>query len=167
MDTPKTTVVTVRLNENDITVLDKCAKFLGISRSAYIRQLVLRHMGEELSEIGIDHTAEVLQKVLENILDVNNKKTLKTLSALSGEIERANFMQLKNYIELHPGLDESDYRSFYFQSDKEAFEVSSGRKPFSSILPSQEVPPQTKQKPKPAADIPEWLKILSGENKDE
>ena len=151
--------VHVRFSPKDVNILDCCAKNHGISRSAYVRAVVLAHIANELAEMSISSTEKIIRNTLENILDVKTKREAQTLRNLVGEIQRANFMQLKSYMEQHPALDPSEYKAYYYQSKQEAFEVSSGRKSFSSILPTPEQASEDTQ--------PDWLKILTSDDDEE
>ena len=92
---------------------------------------------------------------MENILEVKIKKELLRLSS---EIQRANFMQLKAYIMAHPDLDIDDYKSYYYQNDKDSFELTSGKRSFENIIKNME------DRHTADADKPDWLKTLSGED---
>lgn len=146
-----------RLSEEDIAKLDCCAKIAGLSRSAYVRNVILSHISAQMAEMSISHAEKIVRKTMETLFDLKTEKEAATLRNLLREIQRANFMQLKNYIELHPGLDMSEYRAYYYQSKKEAYELYSGKREFETILQAQNNPDD---------DIPEWLKILSGENSE-
>lgn len=107
-----------RLSPEDTVLLDACAKIDGLPRSAYVRKIVLSHIHSELADKSISVTEKCVRKTMENILEVKIKKELLRLSS---EIQRANFMQLKAYIMAHPDLDIDDYKSYYYQNDKEQF----------------------------------------------
>lgn len=156
-----------RLSKDDITLLDCCAKIEGLSRSAYVRKVVLSHIHSELADKSLNITEKIIRQTLETILDLKTKKEAQTLRRLVGEIQRANFMQLKDYIEKHPGLDLSEYRSYYYQCEKESYELSSGKRTFQSVLhiePFNDNPSDSFSDS--SESIPEWLKALSGENDD-
>lgn len=155
-----TTSIHVRLSQQDVLILDGCAKMKGVSRSQYVRDIVIAHMSEELANHSVSAIEKIVRTTLENILDVKLEKQAQTLRTLAGEIERANMMQLKRYIEAHPGLDPSEYINYYYQSKKEAYELSSGRITLSSVLPSGKNSVSEKS-------VPNWMKIISGDSDDE
>ena len=142
-----------RLSPEDTVLLDACAKIDGLPRSAYVRKIVLSHIHSELADKSISVTEKCVRKTMENILEVKIKKELLRLSS---EIQRANFMQLKAYIMAHPDLDIDDYKSYYYQNDKDSFELAPGKRSFENTLKS--VDRHTAD-----ADKPDWLKTLSGE----
>ena len=142
-----------RLSPEDTVLLDACAKIDGLPRSAYVRKIILSHIHSELADKSISATEKCVRKTMENILEVKIKKELLRLSS---EIQRANFMQLKAYIMAHPDLDIDDYKSYYYQIDKDSFELASGKRSFENTLKS--VDRHTAD-----ADKPDWLKTLSGE----
>lgn len=148
-----------RLSKDDLAVLDACAQTAGLPRSAYVRKIVLSHIGTEMSNKSINVTEKIIRETLEKLLDIKTKKQDQTLRTLIGEIQRANYMHLKDYIEKHPGLDISEYRSYYFQSDKEAYDFSSGKRSLDNILKAYANDVKTEK--------PEWLKIISGESDDD
>ena len=120
-----------RLSPEDTVLLDACAKIDGLPRSAYVRKIVLSHIHSELADKSISVTEKCVRKTMENILEVKIKKELLRLSS---EIQRANFMQLKAYIMAHPDLDIDDYKSYYYQNDKDSFELASGKRSFENTL---------------------------------
>ena len=109
-----------------------------------------------MGEMSISNTEKTIRKTLEDIIDIKTKKEAQTLRTLVNEIQRSNFMQLKNYIEQHPGLDPSEHKAYYNQTKREAFEISSGRKSFSSLCTESTS----------ANSDPDWLKILSGNDEE-
>ena len=151
--------VMVRLREQDAKALKYLAKLEGLSLSAYARNILSNHLAKENADASISYTEKIVRETLENILDLRGKKEEKLLRKLIDEVQRSNMMQLKTYIERKPNLDSSEYRAFYYQSDKEAYELSSGKRTFTDILES------TKNN-QSVEDQPDWLKILTGEGED-
>ena len=143
-----------RLSPEDTVLLDACAKIDGLPRSAYVRKIVLSHIHSELADKSISVTEKCVRKTMENILEVKIKKELLRLNS---EIQRANFMQLKSYIMDNPDLDVDDYKSYYYQNDKDSFELTSGKRSFENIIQNME------DRHTADADKPDWLKTLSGE----
>lgn len=144
-----------RLSPEDTVLLDACAKIDGLPRSAYVRKIILSHIHSELADKSISATEKCVRKTMENILEVKIKKELLRLNS---EIQRANFMQLKSYIMDNPDLDVDDYKSYYYQNDKDSFELTSGKRSFENIIKSME------DRHTADADKPDWLKTLSGED---
>ena len=144
-----------RLSPEDTVLLDACAKIDGLPRSAYVRKIILSHIHSELADKSISATEKCVRKTMENILEVKIKKELLRLNS---EIQRANFMQLKSYIMDNPDLDVDDYKSYYYQNDKDSFELTSGKRSFENILKNME------DRHTADADKPDWLKTLSGED---
>ena len=144
-----------RLSPEDTVLLDACAKIDGLPRSAYVRKIILSHIHSELADKSISATEKCVRKTMENILEVKIKKELLRLNS---EIQRANFMQLKSYIMDNPDLDVDDYKSYYYQNDKDSFELTSGKRSFENIIKSME------DRRTADADKPDWLKTLSGED---
>ena len=144
-----------RLSPEDTVLLDACAKIDGLPRSAYVRKIILSHIHSELADKSISATEKCVRKTMENILEVKIKKELLRLNS---EIQRANFMQLKSYIMDNPDLDVDDYKSYYYQNDKDSFELSSGKRSFENIIKNME------DRHTADADKPDWLKTLSGED---
>lgn len=143
-----------RLSPEDTVLLDACAKIDGLPRSAYVRKIILSHIHSELADKSISATEKCVRKTMENILEVKIKKELLRLNS---EIQRANFMQLKSYIMDNPDLDVDDYKSYYYQNDKDSFELTSGKRSFENIIKNME------DRHTADADKPDWLKTLSGE----
>ena len=144
-----------RLSPEDTVLLDACAKIDGLPRSAYVRKIILSHIHSELADKSISATKKCVRKTMENILEVKIKKELLRLNS---EIQRANFMQLKSYIMDNPDLDVDDYKSYYYQNDKDSFELTSGKRSFENIIKNME------DRHTADADKPDWLKTLSGED---
>lgn len=144
-----------RLSPEDTVLLDACAKIDGLPRSAYVRKIILSHIHSELAGKSISATEKCVRKTMENILEVKIKKELLRLNS---EIQRANFMQLKSYIMDNPDLDVDDYKSYYYQNDKDSFELTSGKRSFENIIKNME------DRHTADADKPDWLKTLSGED---
>ena len=144
-----------RLSPEDTVLLDACAKIDGLPRSAYVRKIILSHIHSELADKSISATEKCVRKTMENILEVKIKKELLRLNS---EIQRANFMQLKSYIMDNPDLDVDDYKSYYYQNDKDSFELTSGKRSFENIIKNME------DRHTADADKPDWLKTLSGED---
>ena len=144
-----------RLSPEDTVLLDACAKIDGLPRSAYVRKIILSHIHSELADKSISVTEKCVRKTMENILEVKIKKELLRLNS---EIQRANFMQLKSYIMDNPDLDVDDYKSYYYQNDKDSFELTSGKRSFENIIKNME------DRHTADADKPDWLKTLSGED---
>lgn len=144
-----------RLSPEDTVLLDACAKIDGLPRSAYVRKIILSHIHSELADKSISATEKCVRKTMENILEVKIKKEL---LRLNNEIQRANFMQLKSYIMDNPDLDVDDYKSYYYQNDKDSFELTSGKRSFENIIKNME------DRHTADADKPDWLKTLSGED---
>ena len=144
-----------RLSPEDTVLLDACAKIDGLPRSAYVRKIILSHIHSELADKSISATEKCVRKTMENILEVKIKKELLRLNS---EIQRANFMQLKSYIMDNPDLDVDDYKSYYYQNDKDSFELTSGKRSFENIIKNME------DRHTAVADKPDWLKTLSGED---
>lgn len=144
-----------RLSPEDTVLLDACAKIDGLPRSAYVRKIILSHIHSELADKSISATEKCVRKTMENILEVKIKKELLRLNS---EIQRANFMQLKSYIMDNPDLDVDDYKSYYYQNDKDSFELTSGKRSFENIIKNME------DRHTVDADKPDWLKTLSGED---
>ena len=143
------------LSPEDTVLLDACAKIDGLPRSAYVRKIILSHIHSELADKSISATEKCVRKTMENILEVKIKKELLRLNS---EIQRANFMQLKSYIMDNPDLDVDDYKSYYYQNDKDSFELTSGKRSFENIIKNME------DRHTADADKPDWLKTLSGED---
>lgn len=144
-----------RLSPEDTVLLDACAKIDGLPRSAYVRKIILSHIHSELADKSISATEKCVRKTMENILEVKIKKELLRLNS---EIQRANFMQLKSYIMDNPDLDIDDYKSYYYQNDKDSFELTSGKRSFENIIKNME------DRHTADVDKPDWLKTLSGED---
>ena len=144
-----------RLSPEDTVLLDACAKIDGLPRSAYVRKIILSHIHSELADKSISATEKCVRKTMENILEVKIKKELLRLNS---EIQRANFMQLKSYIMDNHDLDVDDYKSYYYQNDKDSFELTSGKRSFENIIKNME------DRHTADADKPDWLKTLSGED---
>lgn len=150
--------VMVRLCEQDAKALKYLAKlegFLCPHMPEISFQIILLKKMLMLPSV----IPKIVRETLENILDLRGKKEEKLLRKLIDEVQRSNMMQLKTYIERKPNLDSSEYRAFYYQSDKEAYELSSGKRTFTDILES------TKNN-QSVEDQPDWLKILTGEGED-
>lgn len=157
-----TSTVHFRLSEEDIAMLDCCAQIAGLSRSAYVRKIALSHIRSEMAEKSISNTEKIIRETMETILDIKTKNEAKTLRRLIGEIQRANFMQLKNYIELNPDLDFSEYQAYYYQCEKEAYELSSGKRVLENILHMDPLPKEHSESVQNETDaLPDWLKVLS------
>ena len=144
-----------RLSPEDTVLLDAWAKIDGLPRSANVRKIILSHIHSELADKSISATEKCVRKTMENILEVKIKKELLRLNS---EIQRANFMQLKSYIMDNPDLDVDDYKSYYYQNDKDSFELTSGKRSFENIIKNME------DRHTADADKPDWLKTLSGED---
>ncbi len=156
----ETEVAHVRLSRKDMEMVDSCAKIEGLSRSAFLRKIICEKVSSEMADHTISHTEKIVRTTLEQIIDIKFKNTFQVLRELLIEVQRANIMELKNYIERHPGLDISEYRTFYYQSEKESFELLSGRKSFEAIFSSF-------AKEKTIEGVPEWLKFLTDSEEDE
>lgn len=148
--------VHVRFSKKDVTTLDGCAKMQGVSRSAYVRDIVLAHMAGKLGDLSVNNTEKIIRTTMEKILDAKLQKDAQTLRSLVGEIQRANQMQLKSYIETHPGLDKSEYINYYYQSKKEAYDIASGKRSFSSVIS-----PEDSTENVPDSPVPDWMKIMT------
>lgn len=143
-----------RLSPEDIAVLDACAKIDGLPRSAYVRKVILSHIHSTLADQSISVTEKCVRQTLESVLDIRIRKEL---IKLVKEIQRANFMQLKSYIIDHPDLDPDEYKAYYYQSDKDSYELASGKRSFENTIKNMDKPPST------ADEKPDWLKTLAGE----